>query len=517
MLTSRQWILPVLLGVSLGVAGRFSSGWWLDDSGHGGGVLAAAGGEGSGDSPARNSSGQADLPKESAPRGGLESVEGILAATGFERAERLGRFLVTAGPADLERLALGLRGETGNIEMTLGDAVFLRWMTIDAEGGLAFAERERFGSMAWWAWGKTDPDSALAAALGKPSPWNGEMVMRAIAQSDPLRARGLFERYPQFAESSAMGGLASGMMKVDPAAGASLATAWNHAVDHENLVSGWARREPQAALDWANALPDLTKRKEALEVVFGQLAAAHPEMVRASMEALPEGQTKWRLYAEHAKRLATTDLDAARAWVEAAPTTLLQKQATVELARGLAASDPTAALEALRRVEWSVDPESFTGEYIMWPNGSSFTGGESQLANVVAEISAVAPVQCLDFVASLPVGVADDSLVSDAFNTWMGSDSLAASEWLAGQPDGMVRQVATRQLVASLINGPDADFASAAHWALTLPGNRGREGEVRRVFEQWSHRDHEAAQAFLDQPDCPPGIHAVIDSLPPSP
>lgn len=448
---------------------------------------------------------------EAGPDSPAETVDGILVAEGFERAERLGRFLVSAQPGDLERLLIGLRGERGNMEVTLGDAIFLRWMTVDAAGGLAFAEKEGFTSMAWWAWGKIDPDSALAAALENPQSWAGTMVMRAIAQSDPLRARELFDRYPQFAESTALGGLASGMMKVDPVAGATLAAAWNHVVDHENLVSGWARREPDAALAWAQGLRDRTKRAEAMGVVLDQLAAEHPEKVGRAIEEMPDGHAKWRLYAEHAKRLAATDPEAARAWAEAAPTPLLRREATVELARGLATANPTAALEALRGLDWSAGGDMFARQQILWPNGASYSG-RGQLTDVVGEISAVAPAECLEFVTSLPDEAPVQQLVYSAFGTWILQDAFAASEWLAGQPDGAIRQTATQNLVQVLSGGDNPDFESAAQWAVTLPRENGVNGVVSRLFERWRRRDPEAAQAFLDGPDCPPEVRAAHGS-----
>jgi len=257
-----------------------------------------------------------------------------LAAEGFERAERLGRFLVSAQPEDLERLARGLRNDHGYVEMVLGDAIFLRWMTVDPVGGLAFANKERFTNMAWWAWGKTDPEASLAAALEDPSPSVGAMVVRAIGQSDPLRARELIDLYPHFEQHLAMQGMASGLMDIDPAAGATMAAVWND--DFDKLVGGWAQRDPDAAMAWLAELPDMTKRSEALSRILGQMAFAHPERVGATIAALPDGATKWRAYANHAKRLAATDPEAARAWVEAAPTPLVRNEATVALARGLA-------------------------------------------------------------------------------------------------------------------------------------------------------------------------------------
>ncbi len=511
----------VLAGVGLGAGGRWWSDSWSRADGRTGSVAAVASGAQAAAAlkpPHLSETTPGSARADESPS--LETVEGILAAEGFERAERLGRFLISAQPADLERLLLGLSSERGFVEMTLGDAIFLRWMTIDAAGGLAFVEQREggaFSSMAWWAWGKTDPDAALAAALDKPDPWVGTMVVRAIAQSDPLRAREILAQHPRFEEQSAMEGLASGMMKVDPTAGATLAAAWNYSIDQENRVSGWARREPEAALAWAQSLPDLTRRAEALRVVLGQWTAVHPEKVGPAIDALPDGRTKWKLYAEHAKRLAATDPEAARAWVDAAATPLLRREATFELARGLTASDPSAALDALRGIDWSLQQEALSRQHILTPNGESIFGSSSQAGTIMGEISAVAPAETLAFVASLPAGAPVQNLAQYAFGTWVNNDPLAASTWLAEQPAGEIRHVATESLAIHLSGGSAPDFEAAAQWALTLPRDQGINNAVNQVFRRWREQDQAGAQAFLDRPDCPPEIRAAFAPPLPNP
>jgi hypothetical protein len=439
----------------------------------------------------------------------LESMESLLASDGFERAERLGRFLLSAEPADLERLLLGWKAQRGQVEVTLAEAVFLRWMTVEAAGGLTFAGQHGYVGVAWWAWGKTHPDAALAAALKETDPKVGSMVLRAIAQNDPLRARQLLEHYPQFQEAPAMSGLASGLMRVDPAAGATLAAAWHDAIDDENLISAWARRDPEAALAWAQALPDSTRRAEAMGVLLDQWAAVHPEKVGPAIAALPEGAAKWKLYADHAKRLAAIDPERARAWVDAAPTPLLRNEATIELARGLAATDAGAALEVLRGLDWSLQGETVHQKFLLTP-GSASLSGENPSFQVIMEISAAAPAESLAFVASLPPEARVEDLARAAFGSWLQRDSLSASEWLADQPAGVLRQIATEKLARHLIGEVAPDFEAAAHWALTLPVENGVNGVVREVFGEWRSRDREAAQAFLDQSACHPKVREVI-------
>jgi hypothetical protein len=511
---SRKWLLIVLAGLGLGVGGRLGSDSWR--------MAHRRGADGAAISTTAHSEGVANaVPsavRSAPPDRGLsppvvESVEAILAATGFEQAERLGRFLVSATTADLERLLLGLRASHGRVEWTLGDAIFLRWMKVDTAGGLAFAKKENFSIHAWYGWGKTHPEAALKAALGESHPWPGTIVMRAIAQGDPLRARALLEQYPQFRDSMSMDGLASGMMQVDPAAGATLSVAWKDPLGDFDLVSGWARREPDAALAWARSLPDLVKRAEAMGMVLDQWAAVRPEMVGPTIEALPDGRIKSQLYAAHAHRLATTDPEAARAWVEAAPSPLAKRDATLELARGLAASHPAAALQVLRGLDGSPGQELSAMPTLLRPDGERIRRGDA-LPGILSEISAVAPAESMAFVASVTDDELQQRLMGPAFGTWLHRDSLAASEWLTHQPDGAIRQAATERLVQHLSRGVTPDFEAAAQWALTLPRDTGVSPVVSQMLREWSHHDHDAAQSFLQGPECPPEIRAALDSKP---
>lgn len=509
--SSRLLILTVLSGFGLGVGMRL----WVVAAGArrvGGadlGALVAAGVGTVGASTTVRPVGEGGVSAGAGESNLPESVEGVLAAEGFEQAERLGRFLPTAQTADLERLCRGLREQRLPLEEMVGDAIFLRWMTIDPAGGLAFAGKEGFGMSAWWAWGKTDPEASLAAALKQKESWAGTAVLRAIAQSDPERARELIEKHPQFRDGHAMGGLAAGLMRMDPAAGATLVGAWNHSINHENHVSTWASRDPEAALTWAQGLPDQTRRTEALEVLVTQWAATNPEKIAPVIAALPEGRTKWKLYAEHTARLAATDPAAAREWVEAAPTARVRQEALVHLARGLAPTDPTAALATLGTLSWGQRGDSLHAQSIYRPGGSESEGG-GPAGQALVRIASVAPESAMTFVTQLPLDAPVTDLTPQVFDVWMQKDSIAASEWLAGQTTGEMKNSATMALVRNLIHGAEPDYDAAWRWAMTLPKAHEQAGLARDVLRRWGMRDAQAARAALDDPAVSAELRAVM-------
>jgi hypothetical protein len=440
-----------------------------------------------------------------------ETVEGILAAEGLEQFERLALFLPQAGAADLERLYLGLE-EQGNgfVDKTLGPALFLRWMRLDPEGGRAFAMKRNRGGMAWLAWGKVDPEAAVAAALASKEWWKGAVVVRAIGQSDPARAQSLLDEHPQWRTEEALIGLAAGLMPTDPAAGATLVAAASETVDYDKLVSTWARRDPEAALAWAQTLPDQVSRVQALGVLIDQWAKTDPDRIAATLTALPDGWTKWQLYASHAARLAVVDPAAAVAWAQAAPTEGLRRQASLEAARGLVRSDPAGALDILRGLDLSSD-QGLPGWKVKGPDGGDHSEVFSA-SGTVAAVAEAAPEATMALLAGLSEGPESHALVQTAFSTWMRKDSMAASEWLAGQPAGSVRESSTVELVDHLSRGVEPDFDAALQWANTLSAEN-QHVELRTLLIRWRQRDAAAARAALDHPAVPADVRDVLSRM----
>lgn len=299
-------------------------------------------------------------------------------------------------------------------------------------------------------------------------------------------------------------------MKTDPAAGASLVAASNEITYDDKLVSAWARRDPEAAWAWAQELPDQISRSQALRMMIHQWAKTDPDRVAATLSALPDGWTKWQLYASHAAQLAAVDPAAAVAWAQAAPTEGLRRQASLEAARGLARSDPTGALDILRSLDLS-SGDRLPGWEVKGPGGGD--NPEVYSANgTVAALAEAAPEATMAFVAGLSEGTETPGLVQSAFSTWMRQDSMAASEWLAGQPAGKVKEFATLELIEHLSRGPEPDFDAALQWADTLPGEHRQDGLIG-LFARWGQRDAAAAREALANPAVPASVRKSLSRL----
>ncbi|MFN0126714.1 MAG: hypothetical protein ACKV19_08520 [Verrucomicrobiales bacterium] len=507
---------PRLLAIALGGGILVGAGArvWQDGRERSRGTV-ARGAVSSGEASDRTAARNAGMDIPMAPPPGAEkpvpeTVESILAAEGLEQSERLALFLPTARPADLKRLYLGLEEQrNGFLDETTFKALFLRWMRVDPKGGREYAAKRHRDHMAWWAWGKVDPVAAVAAALATKEKRAGAAVVRAIGQGDPARAQALLDQHPQWRADEALIGLAAGLMRTDPAAGALLVAASDESRDQDKLVSTWAWRDPEAALAWAKALPDQVLRVAALGVLIDQWAKTDPDRIAAALTALPDGRTKWQFYASHAARLAATDPEAALAWAQAAPTEGLRRHASLAAARELAGSDPAAGLDILRGLDLSLTDE-MSSLQVKRPDGTDDDDSQDNSATwTVSEIADAAPEATMAFLTGLPTGPATGPLTDAAFSAWMRRDSMAASAWLAGQPAGEVKEYATGVLVDQLSRGAEPDFDAALRWALTLPSGN-QQDKIRSLFLMWRQRDAPAARAALDHPGVPAGLRESL-------
>lgn len=86
--------------------------------------------------------------------------------------------------------------------------------------------------------------------------------------------------------------------------------------------------------------------------------------------------------------------------------------------------------------------------------------------------------------------------IDGAIRSWTRRDFNAVGEWLNSQPQGALRNSATRTFAETLAPyEPEA----AAQWAVTLPDGPEREGLLSRIYQQWSAKDAEAAAAFAGE------------------
>ena len=110
-------------------------------------------------------------------------IEEILALRGFEQFERFAEWLADADTAELRGFALAMKA-ADKFDSKLSDALLLRWVELDAADAVQGGRESGCELAAWWAWGKLDPERALAAAAADGATWKGAEALRGIAQTE---------------------------------------------------------------------------------------------------------------------------------------------------------------------------------------------------------------------------------------------------------------------------------------------------------------------------------------------
>jgi hypothetical protein len=424
------------------------------------------------------------------PQAGVAGIEQLLAMRGFAQLESIGLWLQSAGTEDLKAFVLALKDQETS-DTSIHDALFLRWAELDAPGALTFSRSHGYDNILWWAWGKVDPDKALAAALLERESYHGCAVLRGIAQNDPERARELFAQYPQFADRVSLEGLVSSLMRTDPAAAAELALTVE-STDVVDSIESWTLREPDAALAWALGLESPGQRERFLKAVIGQLQETSPEKVASALAALPPGITRNRLIAEHAGYLALTNSAAALAFAKEQTNPAVRQASIAAIAGALVPERPQQALDILRSGSWK------TGD----PANRSGVSG-SGVYEVVKDLMRHLPEETMQFTQELGTDSAAHGLRHRAFEGWLEADIGKASEWLAAQPAAQRDRSTVESLVNRLMHGADQDFEAAVTWAATLTDPNGYNSQLRYALESWRRSDPEAARAALSLPVIP--------------
>jgi hypothetical protein len=322
-------------------------------------------------------------------------------------------------------------------------------------------------------------------------------VLRAIGQSDPLRAKELLAKYPQYSDREVTEGLANGLSDIDLRAGAETALRICHSGDLEE-VGIWARAEPDAALAWAKGIPAAERRVKALESIVKQWADSNPERIGPAIQGLPPSQSRNRLFTEQAARLARTDPEAALAWARSADSVTVQQACLGEVAATLAARDPAKAEEILRSMDWSARFDGGTG-----------VNEQSGLV-ALTELAGADPQRALALADSLPPDKVAGARRS-AFDSWVNHDPRSASEWLAALPPERRDAGCVGSLVNFLSQGPAPDYPAALQWAASLNVEAGRPNfSAQEVIRNWMQSDPAAADKALAIPSLPESVRDFI-------
>ena len=240
------------------------------------------------------------------------------------------------------------------------------------------------------------------------------------------------------------------------------------------LMSGWARRDAEAAVEWLIANADRAGR-QAVTQVASQLAAEDPVAAAGMMSRLPpEMHDDW--LQSVAAGYAQYDPDAAAAWIAQYEGRPGFAAALASIAPALAQTDPQAAARMLDRVD-----------------GPAATLAATQVAAIWA---ASEPAAAAEWALQLGDAALRSNAVGSVVASWASQDPDGAEQWVLGLPRGGMRDQALQRLVpvaAARTGEVDRRMLDA------FSSDAMRQGAVMSSAMQLANRDREAARRLVDE------------------
>jgi hypothetical protein len=313
------------------------------------------------------------------------------------------------------------------------------------------------------------------------------------------------------------------------------------------LLARWAQLEPDAALQYAQALPSGFEAPSAIEAVIRSWAAKDLKAAETSVARMAEGFAKKIARAalspalsERDPRRAFADVrelpfwsndldqffqnwaqqDPAEAAAHAAqlPHDRLRSFALRNVAQKWAEVDREAALAWAQTsppnppgvtIE-ARDPGPLAAVIESWlkTNASGAMAWVEQLPEGLVKTDVLAalsgslsdqePRYAIEFAAMMPDGTAQDGALRNMIGQWSQKDFAGALEWAQQQPDEQVRQLLLPTLAGDLAW---RDTAAALELALEI-GGEGSTRAISSILQIWTRREPAAAAEWVSlQPD----------------
>jgi hypothetical protein len=287
-----------------------------------------------------------------------------------------------------------------------------------------------------------------------------------------------------------------GWAEADPAAAAAYAAAMpgsEHSLRMvRDMARRWAERDRASAVEWALALDNPAARERALAGVVEYWGQQAPAEAATFAAELGDVSDRREVLNAAARQWAGTNTGEALAWAQNLPPGD-REQATRAILRHVAERDPTRAAALY---------EELAGREA----GAAGDLKPHELQRMAREIawvwSSSDPAAAATWATQLPEAAdVRRAAVGEVAEHWLRLDSMAAGEWIGRLPVGPTRDSATERLVRDVV---DTDPAVAFEWAGTVSNDGHRFGMMRDVLGRWRTTDPAAAQAAYQSANLPP-------------
>jgi len=298
-----------------------------------------------------------------------------------------------------------------------------------------------------------------------------------------LDGRGAFEYVMSLAEGEikvqAMTAVTGVLAHSDPEflAGKALAMPGNRSSREliQNLATSWAQNDADAALKWAEQLPEGLGKRDALAIIRFQLEQQDPAEVAAQINTMPAGDSRNTLISSLATQWGMRDPAKAIEW-----------------ANGLPESEKSLALSQLVGA-WANQSPLDAGKFV-----AQLPPGEMQNQTAMSVVSSWAnqdPGMTAAWVMQFPDSNLQEQGIRELVNIWSINDSEGAKNWAQGLPEGSVRDMALKSFTESIAYW-SPDKAAAVVGLIDDPSKREQSMEV--IMRSWAEIDPNSARSWLE-------------------
>jgi hypothetical protein len=428
-----------------------------------------------------------------------DSMEDLLALDAMEMYARLGLWLLDASEEQMAEFwsAYHARGET---DMWIKDLVFTQWAKLNPQALLAAAKRDGEEGPAWWAWGMSDPDAALAAVEGASGEMRG-YLLRGIGNFHPDRALKMLEADPSLARWFNLDDLGKELGEDDPRLAMEF---MNRFPDHSRQAAfkRWVEKDPHEAFRWLKDHP----ADRDLEQEFCKITARdHPEVLAELAGSWPSGAMKRKLEQAAFALLVSQDPEKALEMARTAEAPKRSAELYAELGKGLVATQPERALELFGELLGKCPDATCHIAWVNHPGGgrSGSGAGIQGVKEFLSELAAWNPRQTMESVMGFEAERGDPAGLRQSENpsiqvakTWAERNPDEFAAWCEGQ-DEKTFAMGASTLAARATELKD--YEASVGWALRIPDPDVQANALANTVSLWAYRDREAARAWVEE------------------
>lgn len=238
----------------------------------------------------------------------------------------------------------------------------------------------------------------------------------------------------------------------------------------------WATERPQEVAQAVLKWPDENRRQAIIRGVCEAWAKKDPTAALAWAEALPVGET--RKGALKGLAIGWSQLDAAgcSAWVEKITDENEKKEAKHYMIHGLARSKPQEAIAYLKT----------------FPNGESDVNLIYCLGKEWALVNAPAAA---DWAKSLPAGPKQEAALQAVVRQWIYEDAVRSADWAENIPEKQSRSLAVQAVMEFWVEQSPLE---ALAWARQIKNSERQLEVLSSAVGIWGQRDHQEAMDWVN-------------------